>query len=47
MPGIPGSGAADLTWKQLDKRTDVKRGRFSEREKETLLQAVKVGSCMR
>ena len=42
MPGIPGSGAAEMTWKQLDKRTDVKRGRFSEREKETLLQAIKV-----
>ena len=46
MPGIPGSGADEMTWKQLDKRTDVKRGRFSEREKETLLQAVKVSSRM-
>ena len=45
MPGIPGSGAAAMTWKELDKRTDVKRGRFSEREKETVLQAVKVASA--
>ena len=44
MPGIPSSGAAEMTWKQLDKRTDVKRGRFSDREKETLLLAIKVRS---
>ena len=46
MPGIPASGAAEMTWKQLDKRMDVKRGRFSESEKETLLHAIKVGSAV-
>ena len=43
MPGIPGSSNAEMTWKQLDKRTDVKRGRFSQSEKETLVEAIKVG----
>ena len=42
MPGIPGSGN-EMTWKQLDKRTDVKRGRFSQAEKELILAATKVG----
>ena len=42
MPGIPRPCAADSTWKQLDKRKDVKRGRFSDGERETLLQAIKV-----
>jgi len=45
MPGIPGSSNAEMTWKQLDKRTDVKRGRFSQSEKETLVKAIKV-SCL-
>ena len=45
MPGIPGSSNAEMTWKQLDKRTDVKRGRFSQSEKETLVDAIKV-SCL-
>ena len=44
MPGIPGASAAEARWKQLDRRTDVKRGRFSEHEKETILGAVKVKS---
>jgi len=44
MPGIPGSSNAEMTWKQLDKRTDVKRGHFLQSEKETLVEAIKV-SC--
>ena len=42
MPGIPGAGTAEKTWRELDKRTDVKRGRFSQTEKETLIEAIKV-----
>jgi hypothetical protein len=42
MPGIPGAGAAEKTWRELNKRADVKRGRFSQTEKETLLEAIKV-----
>ena len=42
MPGIPGASTGAMTWRELDKRTDVKRGRFSQTEKETLLEAIKV-----
>ena len=45
MPGIPGASTGAVTWRELDKRTDVKRGRFSQTEKETLLEAIKVRSC--
>ena len=45
MPGIPGASTGALTWRELDKRTDVKRGRFSQTEKETLLEAIKVSCC--
>ena len=44
MPGIPGASTGAMTWRELDKRTDVKRGRFSQTEKETLLEAIKVSS---
>ena len=44
MPGIPGASTSAMTWRELDKRTDVKRGRFSQTEKETLLEAIKVSS---
>ena len=42
MPGIPGASTSAATWRELDKRTDVKRGRFSQTEKEALLEAIKV-----
>ena len=45
MPGIPGASLGAMTWRELDKRTDVKRGRFSQTEKETLLEAIKVSFC--
>ena len=44
MPGIPGASTGAMTWRELDKRKDVKRGRFSRTEKDTLLEAIKVSS---